>query len=228
LQAKVTVLMDEMLALIAESAQIQKGISAQAVSNISDSDVRVVLNKYCAGTIKIDYKKTDYSAEFTKKLDALKAEELMANLNKGTYIGNQLPEALQYFGLKLMQGGLVDSSVYVYTCAAEKYFDMFAMYRLASIQKNGTDSIKKQLPNAVIKNDLKPDNKQAYFWLSSAMFVESAEKTGLLRSDTSAGWNYVALLDDLQNTGKLTAKQMTDIEKLTRGYIGRRYPEVLK
>ena len=58
-------------------------------------------------------------------------------------------------------------------------------------------------------------------------YVEFAEKTGKLSTATQLGWNATAMLDDLQNTGKLTSTEMTDIENSVRTFIGKRYPEVL-
>ena len=201
---------------------------AKPVSNITNASVDDISNKFCSGLVNIDYKKTDYSSGYAKKLGDAKINELMDNLVNNKYSNNQIPEALQYVGLKLMQNGAVDESINIYKCASEKYYDMISMYRLASLYKHGTDSIKNKLPEAVIKNEISIDFERSYFWIASAMYVDLAEKTSLLSSETQLGWSSIALLDDLQNTGKLSDKEMTDAEKEARDFIGKRYPEVLK
>ena len=117
--------------------------------------------------------------------------------------------------------------VLVILMAAEKYYDMIAMYRMARLYTSGTDSIKEQFPDAIITNEIKPDFQKACFWIVSLINAEIAEKTGMLSSDTQLGWNSTAILDDLQNTGKLLDKEMVDIENSVREFIGKRYPEVL-
>ena len=207
---------------IFSKSQTNTGISHS--SNTYDD----VYNKFCSSAVNINYTKTDYSSEFTQKLASLKIEDLTNNLAGDFYSHDQIPEALQYFGLKLMQENKIDDSLKIYKCAAEKYYDMISMYRMARIYQSGTDNIKEQIPNAVINSPILPDFKQSYYWIISLMYVELSEKTGMINAGTQIGWNSIALLDDLQNTGKLSASDMKDIESKAIQFISKRYPDVGK
>jgi len=198
-----------------------------AYSGDLDNKITNICDKFCSASVKINYKKTDYSSKLTKELGRLTLEELLNNLDKGIYSAQQIPEALQYLGLKLMQDKKIDYSIKIQQCAAEKYYDMISMYRMARIYKSGTESIKKLFSDATIINEIKPDFKKAYFWITAMFYVEMSEKTGLLSSSSQLGWNSIAMLDDLQNTGKLSSKEMIDIENSVREFIGKRYPELL-
>lgn len=210
----------------AETENIQKKDPEEKVVG-GDDKMESIYKKFCSAPIKINYKKTDYSSELIKKLAELKIDGLINNLASNVYSDNQIPQALQYLGLRLMQDKKIDDSIKIYQCAAEKYYDIVSMYRMARLYKAGTDSIKKQIPDAVITNEIKPDFQKSYFWIASLIYVELAEKTGMLSSGTQFGWNSIAMLDDLQNTGKLSDKEMVDIENSVREFIGKRYPEVL-
>ena len=127
-----------------------------------------------------------------------------------------------------MQDKKIDYSIKIQQCGAEKYYGMISMYRMARFYKSGTESIKKIFPDVIIADEIKPDFRKAYFWIASMFYVEMAEKTGLLSSSSQLGWNSIAMLDDLQNTGKLSDKEMVDIENHVREFMGKRYPELLK
>lgn len=228
LVSKVKLLMKEKSDLGIEYGKIQADLNAKLVSGVGAVDMEAVYNKYCSGVVNINYKNTDYSSELTLKLAGLKIEDLVGNLAKGgVYADNQVPEALQYVGLKLMQAGKVDDSIKIYQCSTEKYFDMISMYRMARVYQDGTAGIKKQLTTAVITNEIVPDLKQTYYWITAIFYVESVEKTGKLSASTQFGWNTIAILDDLQNTGKLTDKEMTEMETKAVQFVSKRYPEIL-
>lgn len=199
------------------------GISCNYAEGTKDR-IESICNKYCSGIVKINYKNTDYSSELTKRLAKLKIDELINNLNNNLYPNNQIPEALQYLALKLMQGKNIDDSIRIYKCAAEKYYNMIAMYRMARVYKNGTDNIKKQFPDAIIINEIKPDLKKAYFWIASLMLVEMAEKTGKITNYSQFSWNSKAIFDELQNSGKLSNRERAGIENNVHEFIGKRYP----
>lgn len=203
------------------------GVCSISAEN-TDDKIGSICNKFCNASVKINYKNTDYSEKLTKELGGLKIEELIKNLENNAYLDNQIPEALQYLGLKLMQDKFIDDSLKVYECAAEKYYDLIAMYRMARVYKHGTESIKKAFPDAVITSEINPDFKKAYFWVASMLYVEMAEKTGLLSKNQQLHWNSIAMLDDLQNSEKLSKEEKDDIENKVQEFIGKRYPEFLK
>jgi hypothetical protein len=191
------------------------------------ADVNSIFSNYCSGSVSISYKNTDYSNVLTTKLASLKIGDLMSNLAGGVYQDNQIPEVLQYIGLKSIQAGNIDDGIRFYLCASEKYYDMFSMYRMATLYSTGTDGLKKIFPNAVVTSSINIDPKEEYFWVVSMMYVELAEKTGKLDTSTQLGWNVIAMLDDLQNTGKVTKNEMVDIENNVRTFIGKRYTNIL-
>ena len=195
-------------------------------NGISDEKIKKVFDKYCNITPVINYTNTDYSVSFSGSLGGLAFNELVDKLINGKYLDNQIPEALYYVGFKLLQANNIDDSFTFYRCAAEKYYDMQAMYRLASVYEHGTDSIKEQLPKAVIKKNIAPDYKQSYYWISSLILIGTVEKTILLDTSTQRGWNSIAILDTLQNTGKLTKKEMIEIEGRAREFVYKRYPAI--
>jgi hypothetical protein len=196
-------------------------------AQFSDSQIEQLYSKYCNAAPMISYKNTDYSADLIAALGKASIGDLTTSLMSDKYTAPQIPEALYYVGFKLTQASNVDDSLRFYKCAAEKYYDMQAMYRMASIYKSGTDGLKSQLPNAVINSPISVDYKQSYFWISSLIYAGTVEKTSFLDTSTTRGWNSIALLDDLQNTGKLSSDDMLSIENDVRTFMGKRYPQIL-
>ena len=185
----------------------------------------LVFNKYCVTPPTINYKNTDYSDAYIKSLGNMDTIDFENTLNNSKVSGAQLPEALYYFGFKLTQKGLVDDSLRMYKCAAENYYDIQAMYRMASVYDSGTDSIQKQLPNAYIGNKIAVDYNKAYYWLVALIYSAKQEKTNFLDTNTQRGWNTIAMLDDIQNTHKITG----DIKKIETDaikFVAKRYPNV--
>ena len=152
--------------------------------------------------------------------------DLESALMNETYTGAQLPEAIYYIGFKLTQASNVDDSIRFYQCAAKNYYDIQGMYRMASLYKNGTDSIQSQLPNAVIKNKIAVDYKQSYFWIVSLIYTAKQDKPDALDTSKDRGYNTIAILDDLQNTRKISDTDMKSIEKDAIQFIVKRYPTV--
>ena len=146
-------------------------------------------------------------------------------LTDGSIKYAQLPEALYYFGFKLTQLGRVDESLKIYKCASENYYDIQAMYRMASLYYSGTDSIQEQLPNAYIGNKIAVDYNKAYYWLVALIYSAKQEKTNFLDTNTQRGWNTIAMLDDIQNTHKITG-DMNKIEANAIKFVTKRYPNV--
>lgn len=202
-------------------------ISRQNKPSLDSNKIDIIYKKYYSNP-KIDYKKTDYSDKFMQELGKSNIKTLINNLTNNAYPANQVPEALQCLGLKLLQGNRGDDAIKIYQCAAEKHFDMFSMYRLAQAYFYGTESFKKRFPELVIKNDIKIDYKKSYYWLVSIFYVEMAEQTGLVSPENQFGWNTIAILDDLQNSKKLSDQEMISIENQVREFIGKRYPDILK
>lgn len=222
---QVNAFLDEDKKLQAEYKQIQSDLGTKLSSNASGVDVNSIYNKYCSDSVSINYKNTDYSSGLTQTISSLKIEDLANNLVKdGLYSANQVPEALQYLGLKLMQGGKVDDSIKLYQCAAERYYDAVSMYRMASVYGHGTDSIQSQLPNAVINNKIAVDYSKAYYWITSYVYVAKLDHPEFLDAGTQLGWNSIAMLDDLQNTGKVSDSDMKSIEQNVIQFVAKRYP----
>jgi len=212
-----------------EGARIQAEIDAKLVSNVNNVDAEAIYNKFCSGSVNIDYVKTDYSNEFTLKLSELPIEKLANNLMNNVYLDNQIPEALQYFGLKLTQASKIDDGLNIYKCAAEKYYDMVSMYRMMTLYRFGTDSLRKQFPNAIIENNIDVDIKQTYFWLISTLYVQSVAEY-----DQSAfyqvRWNVMSTLDNWGSgdTNVLTNEEIKSVEDDAYNFIKTRYPEIKK
>ena len=185
----------------------------------------LVFNKYCVTSPTINYKNTDYSDVYIKSLGNMDTIDFENTLNNSKVTGAQLPEALYYFGFKLTQKGLVDDSLRMYKCAAENYYDIQAMYRMASLYYSGTDSIQEQLPNAYIGNKIAIDYNQAYYWLVALIYSAKQEKTNFLDTNTQRGWNTIEMLDDIQNTHKITG-DMNKIEANAIKFVTKRYPNV--
>ena len=210
-----------------EYNRIQIDVTKQGFGTSSSSQISNIYSKYCNSAPIITYKNTDYSTDFITTLGKTSIDDLANSLVSNKYTDPQIPEALYYVGFKLTQAGNIDDSLKFYKCAAEKYYDMQAMYRMASLYDKGTDSLKTQLPDAVINNPVSIDYKQAYYWISSLIYAGTVEKTSLLDTSTTRGWNSIALLDDLQMTGKVSDSDMVSIENDVRTFISKRYPQIL-
>ena len=191
----------------------------------SQNQVEDIYNKYCVTPPSIAYKNTDYSDAYMKQLGDMPYADLENGILEGTYKDAKLPEALYYLGFKLTQAGQMDDSIRLYRCAAENYYDIQAMYRMASIYKSGTDELVKAIPNTVVKNRIAVDYNQAYYWIVSLIYSAKQEKTNFLDTSTQRGWNSIAMLDDLQNTSKVTG-DMNNIEADVIKFIAKRYPSV--
>jgi len=190
------------------------------------ADLNSVYTKYCSSGISST--KSDYSQNFIKELTDTDLSSIISKLAENKYLPAQIPMALYYVGFKNLQTGNFDEFLRFNQCTAEKYYNMIAMYRMASLYKHGTSAIREQIPNLTTTTEITPDFSKAYHWIASLMYMEQAEKTGLLNTDTQFGWNAIAMLDDLQNTGKLSSDEMTRIEDGVKAFVGKRYPEVLR
>ncbi len=210
---------------IAGLTGIASGAEERVIAPADQMDT--VYSSYCARAPVIAYKKTDYSVAHVKQLAGLKIDALVNNLAGNAYPADKLPEALNAFGGKLIMDNRFDDGYKIFACAAEKYYDMSAMYKMAMLYKHGSDAYKEQFPTALIAAPVKRDYEKAYFWIGSMMYVEMAEKTGRISAETQTGWNAIAMLDDLQNTSKVPAKDQVSIEKEVRVFIAKRYPEIL-
>lgn len=191
------------------------------INNMGVINDTIVYNKYCLGEVKITYQNTDYSTETMTKLTSLELTELENNLINNVYPDNQIPSALQYVGLKLTRDNKIDEAFKIYRCAAEKYYDMFSMYRIASLYKYGTNEIQLTIPDVVIKNKVEPDLSKAYFWVTALIYVHLAEKGSLDPVQNQTDWNTIAMLDDLQS--KLSSKEMEQIDTDVIKFISKRY-----
>ena len=230
LEAKITPLLNKMIATYAEINKLHAAIkNAAIISNSAsiDSNIDNVYTKYCgnAAIINLKAKISDYNNSYFK-ISALDLGILKTNLENAKYNDSEIPLALYSLGLKLTQAGKIDNGVKIYQCAAEKYYDRQAMYKLADLYKTGTDVIKKQYPNVEINTPVFIDYSKAYYWISAVIYVETAEPTGFANTSTRTGWNIVAMLDDLQNTSKLTSAQRKTVEDSVKKFINVKYPGI--
>jgi hypothetical protein len=119
-------------------------------------------------------------------------------------------------------------------CAAEKYYDIHAAYRITSLYRKGTDSIVQQLKSSfpdvsVTKNKLPIDYDKQYYWVLVTVSISlfDANAKSFLDTSTQLGWNTIAILDDLENTKKVKG-DMKLIESNVTEFIAKRYPDILK
>ncbi len=203
-------------------------------SVVSDADTQKAYIKYCTIVPTFSYSNTDYSNDFMNKLNSMSLSDLEKNLLSSKYNDAQLPEAIYYIGLKLTQTGNLDDGISFYKCAAEKYYDIYAAYKIASLYEKGTDSLVQQLksnfPNvSVTKNKLPIDYDKQYYWVLVTVGISLFDVNAKSFFDTSTqlGWNINAMFDDLENTKKVKGDKKL-IDSNATEFLAKRYPDILK
>lgn len=111
-------------------------------------------------------------------------------------------------------------------CAAERYYDGQAMYRLAQIYGEGSDGMKDILPNLKATIPLTPNIEKRYFWVVSLLTLDQIRLGIYSTADTQTGWNTVAMLDTIQNTGVLKSTEIEQVEREASAFLVKRYPEI--
>lgn len=163
-----------------------------------------------------------------QRMEELSLEKLFNKFERKEVHGVNLGDLFSSFADKLLQAGAVDDALAIWQCDAVHYKNIFATYRMARLYQDGTDALKEVLPEATITLDVQPDPVKSYFWINVVIYLESQEKMGFLDASTQFGWNTIATLDDLQNTGKLTQEERIRTEEDAMAFVAQAYPAVLE
>lgn len=214
--------------------ELSSSIAKRQITPASQELGTSVYYTYCISSVKISSEQTTSMVStstfqsLANKLTKSSFGNLACNLKNKTYTDSQIPTALHYMGSKLIQGGQFDDSFAFYKCAAEKYYDLPSMYRVAQIYRHGTVSFSESLPEIIVKTKIEPDQKQAYFWIMALFHAESAQKTGITDPTYQIGWNIIAMLDSLQQSKFLIHKDLVEIEQNAVLFVSKKYPEILE
>lgn len=205
-------------------------IIKRQVASTSAELIASVYTAYCSPQVAVSTaeQSTSTARSLSEQLSQTSFGALACNLENKTYNDSQLPIALLYMGSKLAQAVQFNDSVNFYKCAAEKYYNLTSMYSVAQVYKYGSAELQKSFPDIVVKTEIKPDLKEAYYWITALIHTESAQKTGILDIATQTGWNIIAMLDSLQQDQSLTDDDLRTEEEKAVTFVGKRYPEILE
>lgn len=225
--------LEESLALMRKADELESRRAAVAASlakkeaaSIASPIRKRIFDAYCgASIVRASQSSTLASQTLHDQMAPLSFSRLACSLDKNEYHGPQVPVALYYMGLKLSQAGNFDDAYAYYRCAAENYLHLFSMYRVAQVYKHGSAELAQ---GDTVKNAVQPDAGKAYFWLAAIAHAESLQKLGVLDTGRTIGWNIIAMIDDLQNTGVLSSGEMKRIEQEAISFVGETYPSVLQ
>ena len=203
--------------------------SHRQVASSSPSQVSRIYEEYCSSTTT----NLPPSILASTSINALETElsessfgTLSCKLNAHAYDDSKASYALNNYGLKLIQAGHFDDGFKIYQCAAEKYYNPTAMYRVAQALTIGSDNFKNAVPDTVITNEIKPDRKRAYFWIVALFKMLAVQKSDILGTDR--GTNMIGLLDTLQQDKTLSDQELLSTEDEATAFVAQRYPQVLE
>ena len=229
---------DATLEMYAQADELQRqydalsaSITKQGVLSTPQSVTSTVYKKYCLSPSVVSVRQPPVSADplnlLPLNISKTDFRTLACNLEKRTYEGSQIPSALYYMGFKLMQAGQFDDGFSFYSCDAQKYYHLTSMYRVAQVYRYGSTEFQKIVPGTVVQTPMQPDLRKAYYWIVALVHTESVQKTGILDTGTSLGWNIIGMLDALQQNQSLPDNDLLNTEREAVVFVGKKYPEVL-
>lgn len=131
---------------------------------------------------------------------------------------------LYKFGQALSSTGDLDNSIKFYNCAAEKYANFEAMYKLAQLYRNGSDEISKLLSEEYdipinIKNKIEPNTKEALYWAYLTLSLSARYDLDFVNRNQDIHWNLIAMIDTISEVEKLSDKDISKVETRVEKYI---------
>lgn len=136
----------------------------------------------------------------------------------------------------------LDQGLPLLQCAAEQYYDDYAMYRLGEVygwgaQQERYAALLKESPDIGLLDTIPAiflgtsalplDNKKSLFWAGTTEVLDSIKHQVFKDASYSFGWNNIARIDTIVNTGVLTKPEMNQIDCEISVFVNKKYPGFL-
>ena len=115
-----------------------------------------------------------------------------------------------------------DNAIKFDLCAAEKYYNPISMYRIAILYQYGSDEYREVIPDLNLSFDIERDDATAYFWIASAIQVDSIKQW--IDPISDLGWNAISILDYYQNVEQ--SFDRSKIEAKSADFLLKKYPQI--